>query len=178
MDRLQFHLLLILLSFSFSCVHQRKEHAQEEIKDTLNYPDHVGDSAFDKALDDPSFKVCSEEFVPQYYSLGTPVFEGEKPALVNFFRQNYKGEKYNNQTGYVTIRFIVNCEGKTGRFRVQEMDMNYQPVEFNTELIGQLLRLTKELDGWIPAQEERKVYDYYYYLTFQLVNGQIKAIMP
>ena len=178
MDRLLYSLLLLLLSLTLSCVSQRQEPAQEEKKDTLSYPNHVGDSEFDKQLDDPSFKVCSEGFTRQYYSFGTDVYEGEKPALVHFFRQSYKGNAFGDQTGYVTIRFIVNCQGRTGRFRVQEMDLNYQPKAFNRKLTDQLLRLTKELDGWKPAQEEGKFYDYYYYLSFQIVNGQITAIMP
>jgi hypothetical protein len=178
MDRLLYSLLLFLLPFTFSCVSQRKEPPQEVKGDSLTYPDHVGDSAFDKELDDPSFKVCSEGFTRQYYSFGTDVYEGEKPVIVDFFRQNYRGEGFGDQTGYVIIRFIVNCQGRTGRFRVQEMDLNYQPIKLNSKLIDQLLRLTKELDGWKPAQEEGKSYDYYYYLSFQLVNGQIKAIMP
>ena len=178
MNRLLYSLLLFLLPLAFSCVSQRKEPAQEVKSDSLGYPDHIGDLAFDKELDDPSFKVCSEGFTRQYYSFGTDVYEGEKPAIVDFFRQNYKGKAFENQTGYVTIRFIVNCQGRTGRFRVQEMDLNYQPKNFNRKLTDQLVGLTKELDGWKPAQEEGNSYDYYYYLSFQLVNGQIKAIMP
>jgi hypothetical protein len=147
-------------------------------KDTIQYPDHVGDIAYDAKADDASFRVCSQEFIAQYYSFGGEVYIGEKPAIVSFFRQHYKGEGLSKENGYVTIRFIVNCEGKSGRFRVREMDFDYQPKQFNKQLISQLVVLTKRLDGWQPAQNEGKFYDYYYYLTFKIVEGQIQTILP
>lgn len=178
MYRFLVHLLPLIVSFAFSCVTQSKENTNKEKKDTLTYADQVGDLIFDAALDDPSFKPCSAKFIPQYYSFGADVYEGEKPALENFIRQRYKQEEDKGQNGYITIRFVVNCQGRTGWFRVQEMDFTYQPKKFTPKLVEQLLELTKQLNGWKPAQEGGTSYDYYYYLTFQLVNGQLKAIMP
>ena len=78
----------------------------------------------------------------------------------------------------MTIRFIVNCQGQTGRFRVQGMSYKYNEKTFNKNLTSQLLSLTKQLDGWIIGENGGKKFDYYQYLTFKIEKGKLIEIMP
>lgn len=143
------------------------------------YPANVGDIAFNPKLDDPGFKVCHEEFVFQYYNFGKGLqYKGEKTAINEFFKEHFNFKKTAGETGLFTIRFIVNCEGETGRFRWQGMDLNYNPKNFNADLQARLLSLTRQLDGWIVGQLQDKTVDYYQYLTFKLVDGELIEIMP
>jgi hypothetical protein len=141
-------------------------------------PENVGDIVFDLELDDPHFKVCNEQRVYQYYNFGKGMqYEGEKSRIEAHFKNKLR-EKPSAETGFVTFRFIVNCEGKTGRFRMQEMNNDYAPMKFSKNLTRQLLKLTKQLDGWRIGGNEKMHVDYYQYLTFKIENGELTEIMP
>jgi hypothetical protein len=144
------------------------------------YSDHVGDIAFDAKIDDSGFKICTNETnIPQYYRFGKGLqYKGEKIAINKHFSENFKNRIQKNETGFLTIRFVVNCEGRTGRFRIEGMDNNYQKKKFDKELENQILKLTKQLNGWIVGELQGQKIDYYQYLTFKLVDGQLVEIMP
>lgn len=155
-------------------------HSNAQEKITVNeYPSQVGDITFDSKLDDSNFRLCNESDVFQYYYFGKGLqYKGEKPNIIEHFRNGFKIRKNKDDEGLITIRFIVNCEGKTGRFRVHGMDNDYQEKVFSKHLTQQLLILTKQLNGWIVGEYDGKAYDYYQYLTFKIVNGNITEIMP
>ena len=143
----------------------------------------VGDIPFDRAMDDPNFNLCGgESSIKQYYVRGSdnePAgYKGKKRALEEAITEQYVFPVSESESGYVTIRFVVNCRGQSGRFRVEKMDFNYQPKNFNPELVQQLLDITRNLNGWIPVSREGKTYDFYQYLTFKIRNGQIEKILP
>lgn len=143
-----------------------------------NYPNNVGDIKPDPTLDDSTFRACRESNIPQYYSIDSG-FEGEKPAIKRYFEQNFKKNKaWAKENGYITVRFVVNCNGQTGRFRVLEMSPVYQPKKFPPALSNQLLQLTKQMPGWLPGKSENIPYDYYQYLTFTITKGEITQITP
>lgn len=161
---------LIFLSALYSCgqVSDKKS----------NYPENVGDISFDEKIDDPNFKVCNMDRIAQYFNFHEGLrYKGEKIKIVEHFKEGFKTSESINDTGYLTIRFIVNCKGETGMFRIQGMDNNYQEKQFDKTLTDQLLNLTKKLDGWIVDYKE-KTFDYHQYLTFKLENGKLLEIMP
>ena len=162
-------LFLLLVVYS-SC---QKSKAQKSV-----YPNHVGDTAFDEKIDDPNFKVCTTGRIPQYYEFGKSLqFKGEKPAIDKHF-EILKQNESTAESGYITIRFIVNCEGKTGRYRIEEMSNDYQPMSFDKKLVEKILTLTKELSGWIVGGNPEQPVDYYQYLTFKIEGGKLIEIMP
>lgn len=67
-------------------------------------------------------------------------YEGEKGNFINKFSENYIPIEI-NQSGWIRIRFIVNCEGKTGIFRIIESNENYQVQNFDERITNQLLKL-------------------------------------
>lgn len=141
-------------------------------------PQNVGDISFDKNTDDPDFKICNPNRIFQYYGVQTG-YKGGNKAIKTFFFNNFRYEaEFKGITGYVTIRFIVNCKGQTGWFRVQQMDSQYKITHFNKKAVTQLLKLTKKLNGWIPGKFEDETRDSYYYLNFKLTGGHLKDITP
>lgn len=144
-----------------------------------NYPSHVGDIAFDKHLDDPDFRVCNEDSVFQYYSFFKGIqYQGEKGRIIEHFNEFYTSKAKAGESGILTIRFIVNCEGKAGRFRVQGMDNEYKPKKFNSDLADGILVRTKELKEWIAGRIDNKTVDYYQYLAFKIKDGRLTDILP
>lgn len=143
------------------------------------YPNHVGDIEFDDKVDDVNFKKClNDKFSFQYYNTSKGLeFKGEKITIEKKLEQeNIRSSKDAN--GYITIRFVVNCEGKTGMFRVQAMNEKYQKIDFHEKFINQLLDFTKQLNGWIPKEYDGHKIDYYQYLTYKIENGKVSEILP
>lgn len=163
-------LLLALQVSLFSC-------NQAQDKDEQKTHNHVGSIQADTSLDDPTFTVCDETWIYEYYNFGKGVqFEGEKIKILNHFREQYKPLAKDN--GYFTVRFVVNCKGETGRHRTESMNFDYQPIVFDEKTTDQLLTLTKELKGWGIAAYEKNERDYYQYLTFKLEDGHVTEILP
>lgn len=143
-----------------------------------SFPLNTGDIAFNAALDDSSFIVCNPNVVFQYYNT-VSYYKQHKREIEQYFKRNYdQPVQATGQTGYITIRFIINCSGKTGRFRMNELDDNYQPYKFDTSINNQLMTLTKGLTNWQPAGYKNKIYDSYQYITFKLKKGALECVLP
>jgi hypothetical protein len=160
-----FWLIIIVLSL-ISC----NDFTEEEL---AAHPVQVGHIETDIKLDDPTFKACTSKEIYQHYNMKAR-YKGEKPALIEHFSEKLNSGILKKENGYVTIRFLVNCKGETGRYRVKGMDFNYKIKKFDQPTIKQLLNLTKKLNGW-PAFEN---FNYYQNLTFKIVNSQIEEILP
>lgn len=172
------HMRFFLLSLSVLLLFFACNPPHKSVTAIPPYPANVGDIAPDPMLDDTTFRTCRGVNIPQYYSVNSG-YEGEKPAVDRYFEENFKyNPAYAAENGYVTIRFVVNCNGRTGRFRVMEMDANYQPKKFPAAFSGQLLQLTQQMTGWLPGKSENIPYDYYQYLCFAIEKGKIARIMP
>jgi hypothetical protein len=168
----------LLLAALFIIAYVSVSMAQTKLPLPGKLSEHVGDITFDKKTDDPKFKICNSANVYQYYAVNT-TYKGGTKAIKNFFFSNYKFEPaFKAITGYITIRFIVNCKGQTGWFRVQQLDDNYKIAQFHKKVINELLGLTKKLNGWIPGKLDDAVRDSYYYLNFKLTGGHLKDITP
>jgi hypothetical protein len=143
-----------------------------------SFPLNTGDITYNAALDDPTFVVCNPKVVFQYYNTGS-YYKQHKREIEHYFKSHYLPAKQTaSETGYLTIRFIINCSGKTGRFRMYELDANYQPYKFDDGIRNQLLKLTQELKGWQPAVYKNTIYDSYQYITFKLNKGAIECVLP
>ncbi|VXC31752.1 MULTISPECIES: hypothetical protein [Chryseobacterium] len=171
MKNFLFFLFLILLL----------SNCQTEKTTVSKYPVHVGNLEFDEKIDDPNFKRCLPEgsYAYQYYngySLGIE-YKGEKLEIIRTLEKgNIQSSKDIN--GYITVRFVVNCEGKAGIFRMQQMDEEYRKKELDKKLSEQILSFTKKLNGWIPKEIEGRKVDYYQYLTYKIKHGKVSEILP
>lgn len=142
------------------------------------FPENVGEIPFDSLQDDPGFVVCNPKRVLEYYNT-TSYYKDHKKEIAKYLLNNFSTQdSFQGQNGFLTIRFIINCNGNTGRFRLFEMDGNYRPIHFDEALSRQLLKLVKQVSGWRPAVYKEKVYDSYQYITFHIRNGKIISISP
>lgn len=144
------------------------------------YPATVGDIEFDEKLDDPAFKKCTpEKRVSIQYYQGPKGFDykGEKIAITEKLeKENISSESKMN--GYITVRFLVNCEGKTGLFRLQQMNAELKETAPDKGLGDRLVRFTKSLDSWIPKEIKGSKVGYYQYLTYKIENGKVSEVLP
>lgn len=147
---------------------------------TTKYLRWVGDIAYNETKDDPEFKLCNtDNDIFQYHNVANgPQYEGEKITLIEAFHHQYEPVKIEGQSGMIRLRFIVNCEGETDRFRLISADENYQPFTFSAKITDQLMAITKSLKGWKPLDLDGQPLDYYQYLIFIMKDGEIVKIMP
>lgn len=148
-------------------------------KDKPKYLRLVGDIEADTEIDGDVFQLCySEARVKQYFNFSQGIqYEGEKTAIVEAFRSNYEAVEV-PQSGWIRIRFIVNCKGESGRFRITTSNTVYQAQTFEPKITEQLLSITQSLKGWKPLPDPDDPRDYYQYLTFKIENGVLKEILP
>ena len=143
-----------------------------------SFPLNTGDIEFNAAWDDSTFIVCNPNAVFQYYNTGS-YYKQHKREIEQYLKRNFRpAVQTAGQTGYITIRFIINCSGKTGRFRMYELNEHYQPYTFDTQITSQLMTLTKSLKNWQPAEYKNKIYDSYQYITFKVKKGAIECVLP
>lgn len=143
------------------------------------YPNEVGDIAFDAKIDNPNFKICNPGISLQYYNFSKGFqYSGEKYEILKLWNKVNNPNIKSSLNGYITIRFLVNCEGKTGLFRIQQMDENYNEILFEEDIQSELLKFIKSLNSWTPLIYKGKKMDYYQYLTFKMKDGIVQEILP
>jgi hypothetical protein len=162
--------LILMLFVHISLVSQLDMH---------DYPYNVGDIAFDSTTDNPAFEVIDETKILPYNTQCGMMIEGERYGVIEYFAQNFKPEPIEGETGYIIIRFLVNHKGETDRFRMYEMNDDFQLTTFDKSLSGTIFDLTKKLSGWKPVTDRNgNRRDYYQYLLFKMKNGQLEYILP
>ena len=157
-----------------SCKTEKESDAENE------YLRWVGDIKHSEEKDRPDFRICNgEEQVLQYFNLGAgPIFPEEKSTLLETFETQYKPVEASDQNGLIRIRFVVNCEGKAGRFRLLQVDNDYNEIEFDKRITDQLLEITKGIKVWKVMYRREIPVDYYFYLIFKMKDGHLTEILP
>jgi hypothetical protein len=141
------------------------------------YTHDIGYINPEPALGDKNFKVCYDRIFQYYNSNPNANYKYGKKELRKKLLTNFPKGKYTD-TGYLTYRFVINCQGEAGRFEINETDLHYVPIEFDEELKEFLLQQIIGLKEWTPLQFEGKPYDSYRYLTFKMINGEIAELLP
>ena len=144
--------------------------------DYSNYDRQVGIIAHDPALDTTDFELCYEVTARPYYQVTDyNAYQGEKPALRAAFDTLQWSPTAAPIDGYITIRFMVNCHGQSGRFRVEQLDTQYRDKAFDPTIVQALLHTTRRLDGWLREPSGR---DQGRYLTFKIEQNELVDILP
>lgn len=137
----------------------------------------VGDITFDEKLDDKRFCICNASEIFQYHSLS---FNNRHAFKRRVQKQvlELKSSSPKNVSGYITIRFIVNCNGKADRFRILSVNLGYSPQVFGRTFTLALLAIVKNFDAWSIGKFEGESVDYYQIVTFKIVNSRVADILP
>jgi hypothetical protein len=122
------------------------------------------------------FETC-HEYIYDYYNPERPTYVNGKNGLRKFVLKNYKNDGYSD-SGYLNIRFVINCKGETGRYVIHENDLSLSPKKFNPEIKKQLFELTTQLNKWNPNFIRGKKVDSYMYISYRIENGEIIEIIP
>jgi hypothetical protein len=160
-------LMIILLIFiSTSCGVQENE----------KYENNVGFIDPKDALGDKEFKTCGNYIYEYYNSFPHGGFKYGKKALRDSVMRKYK--TVSTESGYLTFRFVVNCQGVAGHYEIIENDLNHAPARLNKNVISNLFQITQDLREWKQITLDDQPRDYYFYITYKLNDGKIIGILP
>lgn len=128
------------------------------------------------------FKVCYKEKIFPHHMAWNRYWVYKYPPGKDSLRLYYDKEFANqgivNQSGYITLRFIINCKGEAGAFEVEALGLDYDKKDFNPELVDHLLELTKAITAWHPFTQGDSTFDSFTHLTFKIDNGELLEILP
>lgn len=131
----------------------------------------VGDITFERNHDSNEFKLCNEETIFQYYSIDTD-YESGKRAIKQKLQKQFSNT-YLAETGLLTIRFILNCEGLTGRFRAKMIDSSLKDIDISKYNLSPLFLAISELKDWNVGTIRNEPQNSYYQISFKLNEGQL-----
>ena len=129
---------------------------------------------------DSSFYKCKKTYIRTYFqnNLG---YEGDKPTIEDHFTEIFQKQYLETDDGYVTVLFIVNCEGKMGDFELQLCDKNFEKTDFSLNLIKDILQKTRTLNEWkigVDPKDKSKKLDSRNHLLFKFNKGKLTALLP
>ena len=132
------------------------------------------------AIDDlKEFSTCYHiSKINDYYNGDLAQYIGGKGGLWELLENHLDEKLLVGQEGYLTYRFVVNCEGKAGRFVTEEADLKYNRVEFSDELRNHFLEILLGVPKWKNLTVEEEARDAYVYVTFKIKGDEIVEILP
>ncbi|MCB0663673.1 MAG: hypothetical protein KDC24_13085 [Saprospiraceae bacterium] len=155
----------------------------EEFKGRSQHGIHrIGYIDFDNTLDkDQPFNLCGEQKdIADYYNgqLDRARFKGGKRVTWQYVQERLDPELLGEASGYLTLRFVINCEGQAGRFTTDEADLDFQPKKFKSALINHFYNILQSNKDWKACIIKGEARDAYTYISFKLKDGELVEILP
>lgn len=174
MNSLRYSILLLILIIGLETFSQNSN----TIPQHLNVKEKIGWIPFDKSIDKADFKVCDELNIEEYYQVNPSYGEGISIIRKYISSHQKELEALCEKDGYVIVRFVINCEGQTDRYRTKFMSLNYTDENtVNTELQKKIIQLIRNMGNWTPGKYDGKNYDCYQHLKFLFKNSQLVDVL-
>ena len=151
--------------------------SQNTIPHEINSLEKVGWIKFDPQRDNPSFKICDEYNIQEYYQVNPRYGEGAKSIREYFEGIDSELGLSKSFSGYITVRFLINCQGEVDRVRVAAVNSNFISESIHQEDSVLLVNAVKNMGLWTPGVEGGIKYDCYKHIIFKLENGILKDIL-
>lgn len=132
-------------------------------------------------IKDPSFTSCNEnsgEFFDYYNGDPDAHLEGRKGKKWSYVKKYLENDKIKDISAYLSVRFLVNCEGEIGYFTTEEADLDYNEFSFPKEAKMHLVELTHKMKGWQPTKIRGEARDSYAYIIYKIEDGKVTEILP
>jgi hypothetical protein len=106
-------------------------------------------------------------------------YNGGLRRIKEVFFSGYKSPLNNQQTGYLTLRFLVDCKGDIDRIEVLSCTRQFKKMNFDDTISEQLIELLHKLGKWNPGKIENiQPVVSQKYLTFIINDGNLVDIVP
>lgn len=145
---------------------------------TNAYSRNVGDISYDAIIDQAGISACDSSRIVPFYGYEVR-YDGNHVAVNEHCLKLFKEKpEYQNYSGYVMLRFLVNCKNETGMYRAISFDESFREISCPEILKKDLIEIAKALKGWQHAVYEGKDYDSFMTLNFKMDHGNILQILP
>ena len=142
------------------------------------HEENVGFIEKSKAIGPKDFKACFEEKIfSENYGRKRAEYKPGFDKLRQYIFSQYDNYGFTNESGYITFRFIINCDGQAGRYEIHQVGMDFKKKIFNKELVEHLFELVSKLQNWTPMQFYDDKYDSFFHLTFKINNGELLEVL-
>lgn len=127
-----------------------------------------------------AFKTCHpEERIHDYYnSYPDAGYRLGKRGLEAVFQEQLDTTLSIGVSGYLTYRFVINCEGQAGRFITEEADLDFRRIEFPQPLVQHCFNILRGLTDWEAGVLGNEPVDTYAYVTLKFRDGVLLEILP
>ncbi|MGA9237654.1 hypothetical protein [Robiginitalea sp.] len=134
----------------------------------------VGDIAYITSADPGNSEPCNQDFIYQYYQINTDYIGGKraiKRELSGVFPMSGL-----NKSGLLTVRFVVNCQGKTGWYHSKMISPDLEEMDISDTDFTHLYGAISELNHWLPGLAGEEPQDSYFQISFKLKKGEVLDI--
>lgn len=140
-------------------------------------PDHnVGDIHFNADTDNSHFKLCDSTGIRS--GRNSIRYENGQKGIEEACAKNFEfRDEFTSFTGYITVRFLVNCQLEMDRFRAQSMALDFSRKECPKELKEHIISMAKKLDNWALTSDDSEQTDFSKFINFKITNGKIENIL-
>ncbi len=170
-----FRNLCVLLSLYFiGCIDNNvvltSKHEITSIDHDLSY------IPYDARFDNSNYNICDSTGISSgrnrlKYIGGTSKLRKD---ITSKYLYNHE---YGTFSGYIVVRFLVNCEGKSGRYRGRSLNLDFSPVNAPADLLKYSIELVKSLDTWIKSSGKDSRKEYSKYINLKINNGRIQHVL-
>ncbi len=145
--------------------------------DAEKYPHHIGYLSPENRDFSEDFQRCSDQLpIGFYHSTAPHIYKNGKPTFKRHIDNNYKSTGFSD-TGYLNLRFLIDCEGDLGDLEVNELNADLELTDLSDGMVDQLVALTMQSTNW-ASLEKKEPRDLYMYIIFKLENGKVVEILP
>lgn len=130
--------------------------------------------AKNQEINSSNFKMCLDSRPYEYYNYEPDIkYTHGNNTLLKRLIKDAPSTKGN---GFITIHFAINCEGKVGRFGLEQMDTKYQSASYDPKLIKHLIQEISKITEWdLPEKIQT---DTHRFFMFKVTNGKITEVWP
>ena len=141
-----------------------------------NYLNDIGGILYDHQTDNREFQLCDSTKVTTSRSALTlnGSSNNVSTACLDVFEFV---ESFESFSGFITIRFMVNCHNEADRFRISTMDWDFSLKECPAELKNHLLEIVKSLKGWEHSSRVNPNLDVAKFINFKIINGRLENVL-
>ncbi len=171
---IQYISIVILLLLLTSC--KNEERSNETVSLWPSYNHDLSYIPFDPDLDNPNFEICDSASVRS--GRNNFLYPDGNELLIEKIRNKFQSNStYKNYTGFVVVRFLVNCKNETGRYRAQSMNLDFTKSDAPVRLMNDCINVIKGIKNWKKSNRYDQETEYMKYINLKFKNGKIEHVL-
>ncbi len=166
---------ILLLLCSFGCSSENKVALIAKVELPSRNHD-LSYTPYDAKFDNPNYIICDSTGISSGRNR-LQYIGGTNKLRKDITTKYVYRQEYETFTGYIVIRFLVNCEGQSGRYRVQSLNLDFSPSNAPSDLLNHTTEIVKSLDNWTKSAVNGPKKEYSKFINLKITNGKIQHVL-